>query len=162
MQAVMGRIKKIFLFVFMIVLVSCDNHEHIDFDSNNQIFFNTFVRMNVRASGEEEFKKIDIIHVEGYYLDTYYYYNIKYHFNDKDYDILYVLRFNSLNEFFPITNEDDCYEYFPDTYSKYLNAKGEGKVEKFDKEKIDYLISIAFDKEINNQNKMLFNKIVFQ
>jgi hypothetical protein len=136
MKRVVGLSKITILILSFIALLSCKDKPEYDFDAYNEMFVDSF-------SNEDDYTNKNITELTAYYNDTWYFYEVKYH-NDKyneDYHMLYIFRYGDLSTYFTLANTDDCYEYFPTYYTKYLDAKENGVKLEFSNTEINELIT---------------------
>ena len=60
---------------------------------------------------------------------------------DFEYELLYILQYESLNNFFSIKDEKECYQYVPHDYKEYLTAKNKGVKKIYNRKEIEEMIN---------------------
>lgn len=145
MRRVVGLISLILL---ISICTSCkDSKKEVQFESYDRLFIDDF-------SNEEDINKKNIISLNAYYYDTRYFYDVSYTYeeiyNDHILDVLYIYRYGSLNKFFNIENESECYKYYSSYYGYFIEAKEKGVKKEYSNENIKNIIidfyGIAYDK----------------
>lgn len=136
------------LVILILICSSCrDSNDKVDFDSYNTLFIDDF-------SNEDDINKKNIVSLNAYYYDTRYFYDVSYTYediyNDHVLEVLYIYRYGSLNKFFNIENESECYKYYSSYYGYYKEALEKGIKKEYSSEDITNIITdfygIAYDK----------------
>lgn len=148
-QKVVGLNKVVFSFAFVLFLfglVSCGNiTDAPDFERYDPIFVDKF------SMGDD----IDSIHVSSltaYYYEDRYYYVVEYiqDGDDFEFELLYILQYDTMDNFFSIKYPDECYQYVPNEYRAYLKAKDEGVKKVYTKKEIAEIINTFYGRDIVN------------
>lgn len=61
---------------------------------------------------------------------------------------MYILKYGTLDNFFSIKYEDECYQYFPNQYRAYLKAKDEGVKKVYTKKEIAKMINTFYGRKV--------------
>ncbi len=89
--------------------------------------------------------KLDSIHISEliccYYGDCYYY-TVQYtkDSNDNQYELLYIFRNDDLEIFYSVKKPEECMQFFPDSYQRFLTAKKNGVMKEYTEEEIQSMI----------------------
>ena len=129
-------------FVISIFAFGCKK-DSPDFERYDPIFVDKF------SMGDD----IDSIHVSSlvaYYYEDKYYYVVEYiqDGDDFEFELLYILQYDIMDNFFSIKYPDECYEYFPNEYRAYLKAKDEGVKKVYTKKEIAEMINSFYGRDI--------------
>ena len=153
MKKVIGLSKYTILSLLILVLLSsCAKEEETGprWDVYNPLFVDYF-------SNDDDIEYRNISQLTAYYYEEHYYYvSVFTHENreNKDfvYEVLYLWRdYNGIpgsKIFFPIKDEKDCYEYFPEEYKGFLAAKENGVSKTFTQEEISKMINDFYGRKI--------------
>lgn len=139
-EIVMKRVSVlIYLFLFLIIISSCSNkNEEVNFDIYDSLFIDSF-------SNRNDIEDKNITSLTAYYYDTRYFYDVSYtheiNFGSHEIEMLYVYRYNSLKKFFNIENEEECYQYFSDYYTYFLEAQEKGIKKEYTNEEIQAMVN---------------------
>lgn len=123
--------------VLVFILVSCGNRkDEADFNKYDSIFVDRF-------SSEDDIESIRISSLIAYYYEDKYYYVVEYIQDGEDfeYELLYIFQYESLDNFFSIKDEKECYQYVPHDYEGYLTAKNEGIKKIYNRKEIEEMIN---------------------
>ena len=123
--------------VLVFILVSCGNRkDEADFNKYDSIFVDRF-------SSEDDIESIHISSLIAYYYEDKYYYVVEYIQDGEDfeYELLYIFQYESLDNFFSIKDEKECYQYVPHDYTEYLTAKNEGVKKIYNRKEIEEMIN---------------------
>ena len=147
MQKVVGLNKIVISFAIVLlvfILVSCGNgNDKADFEKYDSIFVDRF-------SSEDDIESIHVSSLIAYYYEDKYYYVVEYIQDGEDfeYELLYIFQYESLNNFFSIKDETECYQYVPYEYEEYLTAKNEGIKKIYTSKEIAEMINTFYGREI--------------
>lgn len=152
MKKEIGLSKYIILSLLMLALLaSCGGREKGPrWDVYNERFVDFF-------SNDDDIEDINVSELIAYYYEDYYYYTVKYtQDNTKDetfvYELLYLWSdYNGIpghGKFYPIKYEEECYEYFPEEYKRFIAAKENGVSKTFTQEEISKMINDFYGREI--------------
>lgn len=123
--------------VLVFILVSCGNrNDEADFNKYDSIFVDRF-------SSEDDIESIHVSSLIAYYYEDKYYYVVEY-IQDGEafmYELLYIFRDKSLQNFFSIKDENECYQYVPHDYTEYLTAKNKGVKKIYNRKEIEEMIN---------------------
>ena len=149
MQKVFGLNKIVISFAIVLlvfILVSCGNgNDKADFEKYDSIFVDRF-------SSEDDIESIHVSSLIAYYYEDKYYYVVEY-IQDGEafmYELLYIFQDKSLQNFFSIKDENECYQYVPHDYTEYLTAKNEGIKKIYTSKEIAEIINSFYGREIVN------------
>ena len=123
--------------LLVFILVSCGNRkDEADFNKYDSIFVDRF-------SSEDDIESIHISSLIAYYYEDKYYYVVEYIQDGEDfeYELLYIFQYESLDNFFSIKDEKECYQYVPHDYTEYLTAKNEGVKKIYNRKEIEEMIN---------------------
>ena len=132
--------------VLVFILVSCGNrNDEADFNKYDSIFVDRF-------SSEDDIESIHVSSLIAYYYEDKYYYVVEYIQDGEDfeYELLYIFQYESLNNFFSIKDEKECYQYVPHDYTEYLTAKNKGIKKIYTSKEIADIINSFYGREIVN------------
>lgn len=134
----LNKILSSFAIVLLVfILVSCGNrNDKADFEKYDSIFVGRFSR-------EDDIESIHVSSLIAYYYEDKYYYVVEYVQDGEDfeYELLYIFQYESLNNFFSIKDEKECYQYVPHDYTEYLTAKNEGIKKIYNRKEIEEMIN---------------------
>ena len=134
----LNKILSSFAIVLLVfILVSCGNrNDKADFEKYDSIFVGRFSR-------EDDIESIHVSSLIAYYYEDKYYYVVEYVQDGEDfeYELLYIFQYESLNNFFSIKDEKECYQYVPRDYEGYLTAKNEGIKKIYNRKEIEEMIN---------------------
>lgn len=139
-----SKIIILLLVIFMIsVFVFGCQKDSPDFKTYDPIFVDKF-------SGEDDIDSIHVSSLTAYYHQDKYYYVVEYiqDGDDFEFELLYILKYGTLDNFFSIKYEDECYQYFPNQYRAYLKAKDEGVKKVYTKKEIAKMINTFYGRKI--------------
>ncbi len=141
----------ILLLSVLLILTSCGKEEEKTprWDVYNPRFVDFF-------SNDDDIEYRNISQLTAYYYEDYYYYvAIFTHEKWKEdfvYEVLYLWEdYDGVpgpGRFYPIKYEEECYEYFPDDYKKFLAAKENGASKTFTQDEISKMINDFYGREI--------------
>ena len=130
------------------VLTSCGKDKiETDYEMYDPLFVNYF-------SNEDDIDSIHVSSLESYYYENTYYYVVSYTQDGEDffYELLYILCYGRGEMFFSLKYEWECYEYFPEYYENYLEAKEKGIKKTYSNAEIANMINSYYGRTIVDSN----------
>ena len=150
MKKVLGLSSILLIIIGMVfILTSCGKDK---IKTEYEIYDPFFVKY---FSNEDD---IDLIHVsslESYYYEDTYYYVVSYTKDGDDffYELLYIFGGRSMKRHFSLKYEWECYEYFPEYYEAFLEAKEKGIKKTYSNAEIANMINSFYGRTIvDDQN----------
>lgn len=122
------------LFFAFLGVLGCKKEKEFNIEENNNLFFERF-------KGIYNEYDADIQNLSLYYLNDYFYYDVKFYSQKRDIDLnlLYVFRYGLYEIYFSIKNPEENIQYFPKEYFEYLEAKEIGERKIYTREEIEIL-----------------------
>lgn len=124
--------------IMLLGLSSCG--EEFDIEENNARFFKKYNTMIEDGTSLDELSL--------YYYESYFYYDVIGHDVENYYHFLYVYRYRQFQLWFSIKYPEKDWDYYPNYYFHYLEAKEKGESKLYSDEELSALKNLYYNESV--------------